>query len=185
VSEVGSSSGGRSPITWPLAAAVVVVAPAAGAGCGVLCPLCPPVDLWAVGLDLGLELELEFFLLKRGGRLAVVVAVVVGCCVVLRVLTPAVPLWLCSLLAPTPMPDARCPPVRGPGPGPGPVPRTPAKDNESEGQRERMRCALPDLLPTRCTLGHVALLLLPKKLCRGSPSPENFFAICSLFVLMR
>jgi hypothetical protein len=29
------------------------------------------------------------------------------------------------------------------------------------------------------------LLHLPQKLCRGSPSPENFVVICSLFVLMR
>jgi hypothetical protein len=28
-------------------------------------------------------------------------------------------------------------------------------------------------------------LHLPQKLCRGSPSPENFVVICSLFVLMR
>ena len=28
-------------------------------------------------------------------------------------------------------------------------------------------------------------LHLPKKLCRGSPSPEKFVVICSLFVLMR
>jgi hypothetical protein len=37
-------------MTWPLGAAVVVVASAAGAGCGVFRPLCPPVDLWACGL---------------------------------------------------------------------------------------------------------------------------------------
>jgi hypothetical protein len=33
--------------------------------------------------------------------------------------------------------------------------------------------------------GPCDLLHLPKKICRGSPSPENFFVICSLIVLMR
>jgi hypothetical protein len=57
----------------PLGADVVVVASAAGAGCGIFCPLCPPVDLWAVGLGHGPGAGAGA---GAGARVPVVVAVV-------------------------------------------------------------------------------------------------------------
>jgi hypothetical protein len=112
-SKVESSSGGRSPITWPLVAAVVVVASAAGSGCGVFCPLCPHVDLWAVGPGLRLELELELFW-SEGTCCSCSCSRLL--CGPARSNTSGAAV---ALLSARPDSNARCP-VRDPGPGPAP-----------------------------------------------------------------